>query len=77
MGRAAGEDANLLGRGANQFDGADGALSIMRGNVNNDYFGARILQLAEDRIGRSGGKSDMAEYCLGQARRFQTTLQRG
>ena len=74
---AVGEDADLLGGGANQFDGANGALGILRGNVDDHDFGARILQLAENRVGGSGRKSNMAEHRLSQARRFQTTLQRG
>src|SRR5712691_3173511 len=58
--RAVGEDAYLLSGSANQFDGADSALSIMR-NIDDYYFGARILKLAENGVGRSGGKSQMAE----------------
>src|SRR5271165_2251813 len=61
---AVGEDADLLGGGANQFDGMDGALGVLRGNVDDHYFGARILELAENRIGRSSGKADMAEHRL-------------
>jgi hypothetical protein len=73
---AVGEDANLLSGGANEFDGADGALGVVR-NVDDHYFGARILKLSEDGVGRSGGKPDVTEHRLSQARRFQTTLQSG
>src|SRR5580658_985534 len=45
---AVGKNANLLRGGANQFDGMDGALGVLRGNVDDDNFGARLLQLAED-----------------------------
>ena len=54
---AVGEDGNLQGRGANQFDGVDGALRIVRGNVDDDDFGARILKLAQNRVGGADGKS--------------------
>jgi hypothetical protein len=74
---AVGKDGDLLSGGANQFDGTNSALGIVRWNVDNYYFRARILQLTEDGIGRSSGKSEMAEYGLPEARRFQTTLQRG
>ncbi len=74
---AVGEDADLLGGGANQLDGANGALGILRGNVDDHDFGAGILKLAENRVGGASRKTDMAEYRLSEARRFQTTLQRG
>src|ERR1700722_7126970 len=74
---AVGEDGNLLGGCANQFDGMDGALRVLRGNVDDDHFGARILKLTQNGVGGSGGKPGMAEHNLAQARRFQTILQCG
>ena len=74
---AIGEDGNLLRSSANQFDGVDGALGVVRGYVDDDNFRARILKLAEDGIGWSSGKPDVAKHRLSQARRFQTILQRG
>ena len=71
-----GEDGDLLSGSADQFDRVDRALSVMR-NVDDYYFGARILKLPEDGVGRSGGKPDVAEHRLSQAGRFETTLQRG
>ena len=50
---------------------------ILRGDVDDDNFRARILQLAKDGVGGSGGKPDVAENSLSQARRFQTILQCG
>ena len=74
---AVGENANLLRGGANQFNGADGALRILCGNIDDDNFRARILNLAQNGVGRSGGKPDMAEDGLSQACGFETILQRG
>src|SRR5579864_298539 len=71
------ENGNLLRGGANQFDGMNGPLSVMRGNVDDHYFGAGILKQTQDGVGRSSRKPDVAEYGLSQARRFQTILQCG
>ena len=57
---AVGEDGDLQGGGANQFDGVNGALRILRWNVDNHDFGARVLQLSKNGIRRPDGKSDMA-----------------
>ena len=61
---AIGEDGNLLSGGANQFDGMDSALRVLRGNVDDDDFGARILELAKDGVGGYGGKPDVTENSL-------------
>src|ERR1700730_2851447 len=74
---AIGEDGNLLRSSANQFDGVDGALGVVRRYVNDYNFRARILKLAEDGIGWPSGKTDVAKHRLAQARGFQTILQRG
>ena len=39
-----------------QFDGVHGALHALRINVDQYDFGANILNLAQDRVGRAGGK---------------------
>src|ERR1700722_62057 len=74
---AVGKDGNLQRSGANEFDGANGALGIVLRNVNDDNFGARILKLAENCVGGANRKSDVAEDRPAQACRFQTNLQRG
>jgi len=74
---AVGENRDLLGGGADQFNRADGALRILRCDIDDDDFGAGILQLAENLIGRPDGKSDMAENRGSQPRRLQASLQYG
>jgi hypothetical protein len=71
---AVGEDADLQRGGTNQFDGVDGAAGILRGNINDNDFGARFLQLADDGVGWSDGKSNMTEYRTSELRLFQTTF---
>jgi hypothetical protein len=73
---AVGENGDLQGSCADEFDGADGALRVLARNVNHDDFGPRILQLAQNGVGWSRGKYGAAEYRFAQARRFQTNLQR-
>ena len=74
---AVGEDGNLLRGGVNQFDGVNGALRIARGNIHDHNFGARVLNLAENGVGRPHGKAHLAEHGAAQPCRLQTLLQRG
>ena len=47
---AVGEDGELQGVGLNQFDGLDGGLRILGRDIDQDYFGAQILNLAQDGV---------------------------
>ena len=52
-----GKDGELEGVGLNQFDGFDGALRILGRDIDDDDFGAQVLNLAQDGIGGSGEES--------------------
>ena len=74
---AVGKDGELQSVGLNQLDGFDGALRILGRDVDDDDFGAQILNLAQDGVGGSGGKADVAEYDPTQAGCFHPALQLG
>ena len=72
-----GKDGELQGVGLNQFNGFDGALRILGRDINHDDFGAQILNLAQDGVGGSGGKADVAEHDPTQAGSLHPSLQLG
>ena len=70
------ENGDLLCRGANQFNGPDGALGVLGGNIDDDHFRPGILKLPQNRIGRTGRVAHMAENGASQARRLQAGFER-
>jgi hypothetical protein len=58
----------------NQFDGFDGGLRILAGDIHEDDFGAQILNLAQNWVSGSGRKSDVTKNHPAQARTFHTAL---
>src|SRR3974390_1484197 len=52
---AVGEDGNLQSGGANEFDGADGALCILSRDIDDHDLSAGILELSKECAGGGGG----------------------
>src|SRR5271166_122398 len=78
LGHAAiGEDAELQGVGLQQFDGFDGALRIVRRDINQNDLGAQVLNVAENRVGRSRRKTGKAADHASQPGGFEAGLQAG
>src|SRR5579871_41956 len=71
---AVGEDGNLLRGSPNELDGTDGRLRVLRGNVDDYDFSARLLKRSENRVGRTRRKANMMEDRAPQARFLQTFL---
>src|SRR5271155_1091715 len=72
---AVSEDSQLEGVGLNEFDGFDGGLRVRGTDINDDDFGAQVLNLAEDGVGASGREADVAEHHASQAGSLQAALQ--
>ena len=72
---AVGENRQLQGIGLNEFDRADGRLRILRRDIDDDDFGAQILNLAEDGVSGAGRKADIAEHGPGQTGSLYPALQ--
>ncbi len=58
-----------------QFDGVHGPLHVLRINVDQHHIGAHILNLAQDRVGRAGGKPHVAKDIPAHLRALQPLLE--
>ena len=72
---AHGENCDFGKVAVDQFDGANGSLRILRIDTHQDDFGVLILQLAQNRIARPGGKPDMAQHRSGQVGALDPAVQ--
>src|ERR1700733_1180334 len=73
--RSVSKNCKLQGVRLDEFYGPDRWLRILGRNVDDNDLCAQILNLPQDGIRRSGGKSDIAEYCPAQTRSLYTALQ--
>ena len=70
-----GKNRDLAGIRLDQFDGADGTLSIARIDIHNHHFGAHVLHLAQHRVGRAGREPGVAEDIAAHSGALQTMLE--
>jgi hypothetical protein len=69
------ENSNVRSVRLDQFDGADGALRILRINVEDYDFRPNVLHLAQYRIRGAGGESQVTEDVATHSGSFQTMLE--
>jgi hypothetical protein len=68
------ENRDVIGCGADQFDGTNCTLRVVRVDIDQYDFGVLILNLADDGICCADGKANIAEHGAGNVGAFQTIL---
>ncbi len=72
---ADGKNSDVGNAGVDEFDGANGALRVARIDIDQDDFGALVLQLPQNGVARPEREAGLAHHGASQMRAFDTGVQ--